>query len=65
MRCWRCGCDPLNVYEVTTLNATEPEYLYGWPPATDHEHAAAPPTPAELADGGDTALARILKEWSR
>ncbi len=47
MRCWRCGCDPLNVYEVTTLNA------------------AAPPTPAELAAGGDTALARILKEWSR
>jgi hypothetical protein len=65
MRCWQCGAEPLEVFDVTTLGDAEPRYMPGrWPPG-DHEHAVTPPTPAEIAAAGDAALARIVEEWSR
>jgi hypothetical protein len=65
IRCWQCGAEPTGLVEVTTLCEAEPRYMpSGWPEG-DHEHAANPPTPAELQAGGDAALARILAEWSK
>jgi hypothetical protein len=60
VRCWQCGIEPYGVHEVTTLSDREPQYLPGrWPPG-DHEHAVQPPSPSELLDRGDRAVARIM-----
>lgn len=60
MRCWQCGVEPLDVHEIATLSDPQPTYIAGRWPDGDHQHAVAPPTPSELADQGDHAVARIL-----
>jgi hypothetical protein len=66
MKCWQCGVEPFETFDIRTFGDPDAVYIAGsWPPATDHEHAERPPTPAELAAGGDAALARVLTEWSR
>lgn len=60
LRCWQCGTEPTGMVEVTAFGAAGPSYLpAGWPDG-DHEHAARPPTPGELAQHGDRVAARIL-----
>jgi hypothetical protein len=59
MRCWQCGVEPLETYEITTLNDAQPRYVPGrWPPG-DHAHAEQPPTPGQLEQAGHEALMRI------
>lgn len=64
VRCWQCGAEPLETYEVSTLSDAEPQYIAGrWPPSDDrHTHAERPPTPAELEQAGHAALQRIRSE---
>lgn len=65
LRCWHCGAEPTGTVDVRTFGDVGPVLIAtGWP-LGDHEHAVDPPTPVELRDGGDAALARIMKEWAR
>ena len=60
MRCWLCGVEPLETYDVTTFSDPQRRYIPGrWPPG-DHDHAAEPPTPGQLEQAGHEALTRIL-----
>lgn len=67
VRCWYCGAQPLEVAEVTAYGDLEPQFIAGrWPAASDgHAHAVVPPTPSELAAGGDAALQRIIEDWGK
>lgn len=59
MRCWLCGAEPRQIFEVTGLGDRMPRFLPGmWPPG-DHEHAVEPPTPGQLEQAGHEALMRI------
>lgn len=59
MRCWWCGVEPDELYEITKLGDPEPRYLPNWPPATDHEHAERQPTPEQMQQAGHETLMRI------
>lgn len=61
MRCWFCGVEPLDVFEVTALGDAEPRFLANWP-AGNHEHAERPPSPAQLEAAGHEALMRIRRQ---
>lgn len=60
LRCWQCGVEPEEVFEVTTLAEARPRYVPGRWPVGDHPHAFEPPSPGELARAGDAAAGRIL-----
>lgn len=64
MRCWLCGAEPLETFEITNLGDAQPRYVPGrWPPSDDgHSHATRPPSPGELEQAGHDALMRILRE---
>lgn len=64
MRCWLCGAEPLETYDVSTPSDAGPRYIPGrWPPAEGgHTHAVRPPTPGELEQAGHEALMRIQQE---
>ena len=64
MRCWLCGAEPLETFEVSTLSDAQPRYVPGrWPAAEDgHTHAVRQPTPGELEQAGHDALMRIIRE---
>jgi hypothetical protein len=61
VRCWWCGVEPEEVYEITTLAEAEPRYLPHWPGGGDHEHAERRPTPAQMEQAGHETLARIQR----
>jgi hypothetical protein len=62
MRCWQCGVEPLETFDVGTLDSPTVREIPGrWPPG-DHEHAERPPTAAELERAGHNALMRIRAE---
>lgn len=65
LRCWKCGVEPLDVIDVSTLGQLPGTSLIpaGWPSA-DHNHEVTPPTPADLAARGDRSLARIMEIWA-
>ena len=64
MKCWQCGAEPEEVYEVVSMETQQPVRVVARWPTGDHEHAERPPTPEELAAAGSVALARITGEWS-
>ncbi len=59
MRCWQCGVEPLETFDVSTMESAQPVEIAGRWPAGDHEHAERPPTTAELEQAGHVALQRI------
>ena len=62
-RCWWCGVEPDDSYDVSTLgDGPGSRYIYNWPDG-DHEHAVDPPTPGELLEAGAETFDRIMKEW--
>jgi len=64
VRCWQCGVEPMETFEVSTFTDAQPRYIPGrWPAAEDgHPHAAQPPTPGQLEHAGHEALMRIIRE---
>lgn len=65
IRCWQCGAEPYDVFEITRLGDPEPRYIPGRWPAGDHEHAVDPPTADELIERGQRAVDRIIEEWTK
>ena len=61
VRCWLCGIEPLEVYDVSTVNDARPRFIAGRWPAGDHEHAERAPTPGELEQAGHEVLMRIRR----
>ncbi len=67
-RCWWCGAEPTDWYDVTRLCDPEPVYIPGeWdrPSLDGHTHAITPPEPGELATQGDAAIERIRKDLAQ
>lgn len=63
VKCWMCGAKPTGTADVTSFgDLAGGRRVYvptGWPDG-DHDHEVVPPSPAELAQRGDRAAARIL-----
>lgn len=65
IRCWQCGAEPLETFDISTVDSATVREIPGrWPPG-DHEHAERAPTPAELEQAGHRALTRIRDEAMR
>jgi hypothetical protein len=71
-RCWFCGVEPDDSYEIMTLESADPvRVIHRWPPATDHVHEEHKPTPEVLLDRGAAPvtivefLRRMLDEEER
>jgi len=62
IRCWQCGVEPHETFDVSTMESATVTEIAGRWPSGDHEHAQRPPTPAELEQAGHQALIRIRTE---
>lgn len=59
MRCWQCGAEPEETFDISTFGGFEPRVLARWATRGDHYCDERPPTPAQLEHAGHRALMRI------
>jgi hypothetical protein len=65
IRCWACGVEPEETYEVQSMEQADAiATVIRWPASTDHEHADRQPTPEELDAAGRVSLLKIQEEWT-
>ena len=58
MRCWWCGVEPVEVYDVHVMERAEPVRQIPHWPGGDHAHSEHPPTADEMADAAQRLLSQ-------